>query len=1011
MDYQRFTEQLPELYDNWGQESVSPKSNQFQQVFEQARGMTTANVMQLLNFAVDCMEPDEIYCEVGCFQGANLIGSLFDHPGQMAYAVDNFSKFEPDGQKFEKLIEHLSAFSLEEQVFISNQDFEEFLFEIREIETEEKIGVYFYNGAHDYRSQILGLLLVKPLLAAQALIIVGNSNVSAVQQANWDFIAAHPQFQMLLDLPTPENEHYTFWNGIQVFSWDIKRDYNYAFSDIKERRNEVLIQAIYNWQFEFDNKKYTLDKLRREALALQYSWCNEEAEKKYKELLQWDKNQADVLLNLGMLYYTTNRYQHALDLLFRSLELEPLKAIQHYSIGLVLEKIGNIPQAIKAYQQAIALEPQSINAYNNLGNIFLASGELEQAESIYRKASAANPKHFGSYLNLGNVLMERHQIDDAVKTYKKALDLKPNHPDIFDNLGVAFAAKNEPEQAALNYGYAYYYRGQYQEAINHYQQFLESKSGDLPFYIALTNCYQRLNQYEETINTYQEGIKLYPKAANLYFFLALALQEFGRTQEAIAVASEASQLLPDSLMLKLEKQRLLPIIYETEQEIEFYRCRFTQGLEELIQQTSLNTPEDKNSALLGVGSLTNFFLQYQGKNDLELQMRYGQFVHQVMAANYPQWAKPLSTPPLSKNGKIRIGYISSCMQWHTVGKLMLGWIRNCNRHEFEVYCYYIEPKVDFFTQQFWTYSDTFNHIPDDLEAVCKQIISDQLHVLVFIDIGMHPKITQIAGLHLAPVQCATWAHPITSGLPTIDYFLSSELMEPENAQSHYSEQLVCLPNIGVSYAKPIIPEPKKFRSEFELQDETVVYLSCQSLFKYLPQYDYVFAAIAQRVPQAQFAFISHQSAHITQIFRQRLQCAFANYCLNSEDYCVILPRQNADAYFNLNLVSDVFLDTFTWSGGNTTLEAVACNLPIVTCPGEFMRGRHSYGILKMLGVTDTIAKNEAEYIEIAVRLGLDREWRDSIVERMVQRHSYLYDDKTCVEALEAFYRRVVQEGQ
>jgi predicted O-linked N-acetylglucosamine transferase (SPINDLY family) len=73
-----------------------------------------------------------------------------------------------------------------------------------------------------------------------------------------------------------------------------------------------------------------------------------------------------------------------------------------------------------------------------------------------------------------------------------------------------------------------------------------------------------------------------------------------------------------------------------------------------------------------------------------------------------------------------------------------------------------------------------------------------------------------------------------------------------------------------------------------------------------------------------------------------------------------------------------------------------------------MRGRHSYGILKTLGVTDTIAQTEAEYIEIAVRLGLDR-WRDSIIERMVHRHSYLYDDKTCVAALEAFYRRVVQQ--
>jgi len=794
------------------------------------------------------------------------------------------------------------------------------------------------------------------------------------------------------------------------FDMGYQKKYNYDFSTIKQQRNEPLVKAISNWQNEFDNQKKKLDNLRREALALQHFWCNEEAEKKYKELLDWEPNQADVLLNLGMLYYTTDRYQQALDLLVKSLKLEPSKAIQHYSIGLVLEKIGAMTQAIQAYQQAIALEPQLINAYNNLGNIFLATGELEQAESIYRKASAAKPNHFGSYLNLGNVLMERHQIDEAVESYKKALYLQPRNPDILHNLGVAFDAKNDPAQAALHYGYAYYHRGQYQEAINEYQQFLKTQTGNVSLYITLTKCYQALNQYEETIKTYQKAIKLYPNTADLYFFLAVSLQDFGLTQKAIAVASEASQLLPDNLTLKLEKQRLLPIVYETEQEVEFYRCRFSQGLEELIQQTSLDTPEARKSALLGVGSLTNFYLQYQGKNDLELQMQYGQFVHQVMAANYPQWAKPLSMPPFRQNEKIRIGYVSKCMQRHTVGKLMLGWVRNYNRQEFEVYCYYVDSQIDSLTQQFRLYSDTFYHIPDDLEAVCKQIISDQLHVLVHLDIGMHPQMTQISGLHLAPIQCTTWGHPITSGSPAIDYFLSSELMEPKNAQRHYSEQLVCLPNIGIYYPKPIIPKPKKSRAEFELRDDAVIYLSCQSLFKYLPQYDYIFAAIAQRVPQTQFAFIASKSFHITEKFRQRLQRAFANFDLNSEEYCVILPTQNLPDYFNLNLVSDVFLDTFSWSGGNTTLEAIACNLPIVTCPGKFMRGRHSYGILKMLGVTDTIAKNEAEYIEIAVRLGLDREWRDSIVERMIHRHPYLYDDKTCVEALEAFYRRVVHEG-
>ena len=1009
MDYQRFIETLPDLYYDWNQESVRPKSDQFQQVLEQIKGMTTANVMQLLNFAVECMEPNEIYCEIGCFQGSTLIGSLLKHQDTMAYAVDNFSEFDPSGENIEKLAGNLAKFGLDEQVSFCEQDFEEFFFSLRDFNTEDKIGVYLYNGAHDYRSQLLGLLLVKPFLAEQALIIVDDSNWSAVQQANWDFIAAHPQCQMLLDLPTPEDGHSTFWNGIQVLSWNVRRDYNYDFLEVKKQHDKPFIQALYNWQFEFESRKKALNDLHKEALALDNYGHYEEAEKKYNEILEQDENRAGVLLNLGTLYYLTNRYQLALDTLLKALDLEPSKAVHHYHIGLVLEKIGAIPQAIQIYEEAIALDPEWIDAYNNLGNIFLKAGKIEEAEATYKKAIAANPEHFGSYLNLGNVLMERHQVDEAFETYEKALQLKPRDPDILNNLGVALDAKNDPAQAALYYGYAYYRKGQYQEAIDQYQQFLETQVGDVDFYNALANCHTSLNQYEEAIETYQAGIKLYPQAAELYFWQAGVLRDFGRTQEAIAFATEASRLIPDNLLLKLVPQFLLPVIYETEEEIESCRHRFTQGLEDLIQQTSLDTPEARKSALRAVGGGTNFYLQYQGKDDLELQKQYGQFVHQVMAANFPQWVQPLPPPHRSQNPRIRVGYISNCMRGHTVGKLMLGWIRNCNHQEFEVYCYYIDPKKDTLTQQFQLHSDTFHHIPDDLEAVCKQIVSDQLDILVFLDIGMYPQITQMAGLRLAPIQCTTWGHPITSGSPTIDYFLSSELMEPENAQEHYTEKLICLPNIGVSYTKPIIPESKKNRLEFELRDDSVVYLSCQSLFKYLPQYDYIFAAIAQQVPQAQFAFLSYPSVHITEKFRQRLKQAFAKVGLNSEDYCVILPRLSMPSYFNLNSISNVFLDTLSWSGGNTTLEAIACNLPIVTCPGEFMRGRHSYAILKMLGVTDTVAKNEAEYVEIAVRLGLDRKWRDSIVERIIQSHSYLYEDKTCVEALEKFYRHVVQE--
>jgi predicted O-linked N-acetylglucosamine transferase (SPINDLY family) len=110
----------------------------------------------------------------------------------------------------------------------------------------------------------------------------------------------------------------------------------------------------------------------------------------------------------------------------------------------------------------------------------------------------------------------------------------------------------------------------------------------------------------------------------------------------------------------------------------------------------------------------------------------------------------------------------------------------------------------------------------------------------------------------------------------------------------------------------------------------------------------------------------------------------------------------------INLLSDIYLDTFSWSGGNTTLEAIACNLPIVTCPGEFMRGRHSYSFLKMIGVTETIAQNKAEYIEIAVKLGVDSGWRRNIAERINESHDRLYNDKACIVGLESFYKQVVR---
>ena len=513
-----------------------------------------------------------------------------------------------------------------------------------------------------------------------------------------------------------------------------------------------------------------------------------------------------------------------------------------------------------------------------------------------------------------------------------------------------------------------------------------------------------MNLYEKACGTLKEGIRHYPTDGSLHFSLILNLQTQGRIQEAIACANTASSLLPNDYTFKILKNLLLPIIYDTPEEIDFYRQRFTSGLPNLIQQTSLETPEERENALAGIGRFTNFYLSYQAQNDRDFQRQYGKLVHKIMAANYLKWVAPLSRPPLKENNKIRIGYVSAYLHSYSGTYWLTGWLRHADRQSFEIYCYYIGNEPDAITQQFQKYSDVFYHIPHNLEAACEQIIADRLHILVFPEIGMNPQTMQMAGLRLAPVQCVAWGHPVTPGLPTVDYFLSSDLMEPENAQEHYAETLIRLPKIGVSYPKPYIPPITKTRADFQLPNDAVIYLCCQAPFKYLPQYDFIFPEIARRVPKAQFLFLRGE------LLKQRLNRAFAAVGLKSEDYCMFLTIPERIDYLAINLLSDVYLDTFTWSGGNTSLEAIACTLPIVTCPGEFMRGRHSYSFLKMIGVTDTIAQNEEQYIEIAVKLGLDPAWRRSIVEQMSENHNLLYDDKASVAGLEAFYKQVVRES-
>ena len=217
MDLQKFSQQIASFSRFEDPIETSPEFESFQLViehFEERITSKTLLLMQLLNLAVGCLDSDEVYCEIGCSQGANAIAALLAHPDSMAYVVDDFSKYLDAEILLDRLVENLSVFELQEQVLVCNQSIEAFFSNLKEIDITDKIGVYFNQGSQDYRTQMMSLLLAKSFLADTALIVVAQTNLTSVQQALNDFITTHPGCQLLWNEPQA-NE----LNNFSILSW------------------------------------------------------------------------------------------------------------------------------------------------------------------------------------------------------------------------------------------------------------------------------------------------------------------------------------------------------------------------------------------------------------------------------------------------------------------------------------------------------------------------------------------------------------------------------------------------------------------------------------------------------------------------------------------------------------------------------------------------------------------------------------------------------------------------
>lgn len=724
------------------------------------------------------------------------------------------------------------------------------------------------------------------------------------------------------------------------------------------------------------------------AQALQFHERGQlaEAEKLYAAILAARPDHFDALQMMGLVKLAKGQAAEALHLMGAAMRARKSPQVL-LNYGIVLNALKRHAEAVESFDQAIKLKSKYAEAHNNRGATLSEMGQDEAALESLRKAIAIKPDYVDAHYNLGTSLRALGRNEEALKSFDRTLALRPNHIQAYTNRGLALEALDRIDDALASYDKAIVINPAFGEAAINRARVLGSQ-----------------HRYEEALATFARTLAVNSNDPEIYYHRARLLLELNCNDEAAGDLQKALALRPNDAKARYAACFAeLPILYADENEITQRRARYEMLLRALC--ADVETGKLSGDLPKAISSKQPFLLSYQGLNDRDLQRLYGGMVCGVMQRKFAP--APLPKPP-APGELIRVGIVSGFFHGHSNWKIPIkGWLSQLDRSRFRLFGYYLGKLHDPATDTAAALCERFVNRDLTVEDWRNEILADAPHVLIYPGLLMDGVSLQLAAQRLAPVQCNSWGHPETSGMPTLDYFLSSDLMEPAGADAHYTEKLIRLPNLSVYYEPADIEPVPLTREELGIRPGAAAFWSAQSLYKYLPQYDEVFARIAKQAgannSDCQFIFLRHQGGpRVNDLFEERLTRAFAAHGLKASDHCVFLPRMSLYKFVAAAGLCDVFLDSIGWSGCNSALESLQHDLPIVTLRGALMRGQHSPAILQMMDISETIAGTIDEYVAIATRLAGAPLERRQLKDRTAAAKHRLYRDRACITVLEDF---------
>ncbi len=636
---------------------------------------------------------------------------------------------------------------------------------------------------------------------------------------------------------------------------------------------------------------------------------------------------------------------------------------QRLNEALACIRKGDTARAERLLERAANEHPSNPLVLTSFGHFLKDQRRYAEAVILLRRAALLDPENAARWCDLGAACQDTEDVAGALQAYSQAIAIDPRRWEVYQNLGCLLEIQKDHEQAE-----------------RFYRMCIELKPDSALGWLGLGRVCVERNKLDDSVAAYMEGLRLQPTAGG-YCDLAQALYLHNRFAPALDAARHAIALDPNLVLARCHAGKLL--------------LRFEAPLEARKEYEAALAIDPKNvDAMAGMAAIAARLCQRE-----EAVSWYVRAMEQARIARASTRVCCLLSPPVARHRiassskriraglqihgagvrafrhspegqdparKLRIGFVSGDLFDHPIRFFISPILRGLDRQQFSVICYSNSSHVDDATHQLRALTDEWCECvamkDDELAARIQQ---DRIDILV--DLSGHTFGNRLPVFlrKPAPVQVTYLGYGDTTGLPTIDYWITDWILHPADTRHLASERIWRLPRCWLIYQPPANAPDVAERDN----SGPITFVTCNALQKIGPEAIALWARVLEALPDSRLLIKARGMGGPAE--KAIVSNTLAAAGVPPERVTLLGQVQSRAEHLALYGQVDIALDSTPYSGGTTTSEALWMGVPVITLPGERMVSRMSASMLHSVGLNELIARDPDDFVRIAKELAQD----------------------------------------